>query len=225
MAPFAPWIHAPNVLGALSAGARVGIESAQLQQQGQEAGDRLRLAYRQLAANEEESARRAAQQQQLAAANIAFRAQVAQMQHEQGLASLDLRAKQLDATAAWHQNQAANALRSIGLGEKRLALSQERLKHREDVDKEMSDIRSAGLDLRRQMDEWKMKTAAEKPTEFETINTIDPDTGRVVRSVRRPVTATEQKTLTKELARDFLSQAGGDKEKARQLARDAGYTF
>lgn len=31
--------------------------------------------------------------------------------------------------------------------------------------------------------------------------------------------------LTKELAKQFLSQAKGDKEKARQLAKDAGYDF
>jgi hypothetical protein len=31
--------------------------------------------------------------------------------------------------------------------------------------------------------------------------------------------------LTRDLATDFLKQAGGDKAKARQLAKDAGYTF
>lgn len=31
--------------------------------------------------------------------------------------------------------------------------------------------------------------------------------------------------LTPDIARQFLQQAGGDKEKARQMARDAGYTF
>jgi hypothetical protein len=33
------------------------------------------------------------------------------------------------------------------------------------------------------------------------------------------------KPITKELVAKFLQQAGGDKEKARQLAREAGYSF
>lgn len=37
--------------------------------------------------------------------------------------------------------------------------------------------------------------------------------------------AAEAKPLTRDLAADFLKQAGGDKNKARELARKAGYTF
>ena len=36
---------------------------------------------------------------------------------------------------------------------------------------------------------------------------------------------TKGKTLTRELAAEFLRRAGGDKEKARKLAREAGHTF
>ena len=35
----------------------------------------------------------------------------------------------------------------------------------------------------------------------------------------------EKKEFTKDIARDFLRQANGDKRKAQQLARDAGYEF
>lgn len=34
-----------------------------------------------------------------------------------------------------------------------------------------------------------------------------------------------KKKLTKDLAKDFLNKAGGDKAKARQMAKDAGYDF
>lgn len=40
-----------------------------------------------------------------------------------------------------------------------------------------------------------------------------------------PTPSVGTKTLTEALARDFLKKAGGDKEKARQLAREAGYVF
>lgn len=38
-----------------------------------------------------------------------------------------------------------------------------------------------------------------------------------------PAAPSEPKKLTKELARQFLTEAGGDKEKARKLAKDRGY--
>lgn len=40
-----------------------------------------------------------------------------------------------------------------------------------------------------------------------------------------PQSTPQSKPLTKELATKFLEQAGGDKNKARQLAREAGYDF
>lgn len=41
----------------------------------------------------------------------------------------------------------------------------------------------------------------------------------------KPTSPTAPKVLTKELAAEFKKQAGGDLEKARKLARDAGYSF
>ena len=40
-----------------------------------------------------------------------------------------------------------------------------------------------------------------------------------------PTTPTAKQKLTVDQAKEFLRQAGGDKEKARQLARDAGFEF
>lgn len=40
-----------------------------------------------------------------------------------------------------------------------------------------------------------------------------------------PISPTAARNLTRELAADFLKQAKGDKAKARQMARDAGYSF
>lgn len=53
-----------------------------------------------------------------------------------------------------------------------------------------------------------------------------PPAGAPVAPTTAPPTPTVgTKTLTEALARDFLKKAGGDKEKARQLAREAGYIF
>lgn len=41
----------------------------------------------------------------------------------------------------------------------------------------------------------------------------------------QPMPEASKKDLTREAAQEFLKQANGDKEKARKLARDAGYSF
>lgn len=55
-----------------------------------------------------------------------------------------------------------------------------------------------------------------KRAELESLN-------RQLSQIGQP--AKEAKQLTADLAKQFLKQAGGDKAKARKLARDAGYTF
>jgi hypothetical protein len=57
---------------------------------------------------------------------------------------------------------------------------------------------------------------------------FDEATGRPTRTVRRRIPAGQvgaKKELTLEQAQKFLQEAGGDKVKARELARKAGYTF
>jgi hypothetical protein len=50
---------------------------------------------------------------------------------------------------------------------------------------------------------------------------VNPGKGSLL-PVRKPAQPTP---ITKEIAQDFLRKAGGDKNKARQLALEAGYTF
>ena len=60
------------------------------------------------------------------------------------------------------------------------------------------------------------------------VDSIDP-TGSLkddlTEVVRKSVPHKEKSKLTKDQAKAFLEQAGGDKTKARQLAKDAGYEF
>lgn len=68
--------------------------------------------------------------------------------------------------------------------------------------------------------------------QLEAVGTM-PHGGRVIQpKPEDPLTALvrerdagKSKELTKEIAQQFLQQASGDKDKARQLARDAGYKF
>lgn len=77
-----------------------------------------------------------------------------------------------------------------------------------------------------------VQTARQK-TPMETVE-LAPDTGQVISRKRTgPVGSPllgvpgegSPKNLTKDQAKKFLDQSGGDKEKARELAKDAGYDF
>lgn len=75
MPVIAPWLTPPNFLGAMEAGASTGLRVRAQAAQEQEAGDRLRLAYDQLAEQERRSAAEMASRHQLASASLALRAQ------------------------------------------------------------------------------------------------------------------------------------------------------
>jgi len=87
------------------------------------------------------------------------------------------------------------------------------------IDRQMRDIRTLPQDIaalerrRNNILRGNMSDVAVAPT---VIGTNAP-------TVLAPVIA--PKPLSKEQAASFLKQAGGDKAKARQLARDAGFTF
>lgn len=55
----------------------------------------------------------------------------------------------------------------------------------------------------------------------------DKQVPRFTPNVKQPnvLTDTKNKTLSPEIAKQFLQQAGGDKEKARRMARQAGFKF
>lgn len=61
------------------------------------------------------------------------------------------------------------------------------------------------------------------PSEMDT-NTSPEDVSSELPQMTSP-SLSESKVLTVELARQFLNQAGGNRNKARQMASDAGYTW
>lgn len=57
------------------------------------------------------------------------------------------------------------------------------------------------------------------------VSEVAPEVGKVYRPIQIGNVGGNKKTLDAGTAKTFLQQAGGDKEKARKLAKDEGYTF
>lgn len=89
MAQIAPWLYPKNFVEAMNAGAQAGLAVRRATDEEQQAGDRLRLAYDQLASQEKRESEAARSKLELAHAAMA------------------LRARQADAMEAYHQNQIA----------------------------------------------------------------------------------------------------------------------
>lgn len=75
MATVAPWLIPPDFVGAMRAGAQLGLEQRQQDIAQSEAADRLRLAYDQLASEEQQRARETQSRMDLAKASLALRGQ------------------------------------------------------------------------------------------------------------------------------------------------------
>lgn len=71
----APWLTPPNFLAAMQAGAQLGLGVRRQDEEESQAGDRLRLAYDQLAANERRAHEAVMARQESAKAALALRAQ------------------------------------------------------------------------------------------------------------------------------------------------------
>lgn len=75
MAAIAPWLQATDVLGAMSRGAGLGLQARAQDTQEEEAGDRLRLAYTQLASQEKRAAEQAKAMQDYRLAQLDLKTQ------------------------------------------------------------------------------------------------------------------------------------------------------
>lgn len=78
----APWTVPPDYIGAMRAGAGIGLERARIDAGSTEAADRLKLAYSQLAAQEDRAAELAAQRQQHAAEALKHQSDMFQFQKQ-----------------------------------------------------------------------------------------------------------------------------------------------
>ena len=111
--------------------------------------------------------------------------------------------------------------------------------------KRLGELRSAVVDAQAGGDPVKLKAAEQALEDFQSLAKAgdservteyerDPETGDLVRSRTRSEKAGAQpaarpaaggKQLTMDQAKKFLADAKGDKTKARELARQAGFTF
>lgn len=112
--------------------------------------------------------------------------------------------------------------------------------HRQDEDLggQKMDLRQQELETRQRkldLSEERLKASQEKPTRIGEKRSEQRDKfGNLISSStdylfgtpgKPPATPSAPKPLTQDIAKQFLQQAGGDKTKARQLAKDAGYSF
>ena len=88
--PLAPWNIPPNFLGAIQAGAGAGLAARRADLEEQSSGDRLQLAYNQLAEEERQ------------------RNEAAQARMQMATAANALRASQIDMLSRYHQGQLQN---------------------------------------------------------------------------------------------------------------------
>jgi hypothetical protein len=101
-----PWLRGPDVLGAMQAGAHVGLQGRAQDIQQAEAADRLRLAYDQLAKQEEQNMILAQQHGDAAAALRQYRQGLLAHQKAQDTAAnrrADISEKRMEATDALRQ--------------------------------------------------------------------------------------------------------------------------
>lgn len=112
----APWLRPTDVIGAASAGAQAGLGRARIDTEGQEAADRLRFSYANLAQQAQEEAAKREMEGQLAAARLQqAAAQQAQLnQYRQGM--LEARDRGLDIQEDRAGTSAAEKLIHAGTG-------------------------------------------------------------------------------------------------------------
>ena len=97
------------------------------------------------------------------------------------------------------------------------------------------DLAKQKLDMQRQQIEDKQNAAPKPVRTGEIVTPVMDEEGTQTGTKRQytfgnpempvPAAAASKGKLTKDAAKDFLKQAKGDKAKARQMAKDAGYDF
>lgn len=114
----APWLHPINFIEAASAGAQAGIHSRAVDNEAIQAGDRLRLAYDQLNANEQREQEAEANKMELAKASMALRSQQMDALEQYRQDQTQARNDALDETKGFHTGELASRDASRALREK-----------------------------------------------------------------------------------------------------------
>ncbi len=114
----APWLHPLDFVKAMSEGAQAGIHSRAVDNEAIQAGDRLRLAYDQLNANEQREQEAEANKMELAKASMALRSQQMDALEQYRQDQTQARNDALDETKGFHTGELASRDASRALREK-----------------------------------------------------------------------------------------------------------
>lgn len=217
------WTNPPNFLAASEGGARAGLAARAEQREETGAADRLRLAYDQLARQEKQQSAALQARIQLGTAANALRAahEQALLQHYSAIEENSKR--QADAAVAsaalkghHYFHNADETVTHVSPTGKTEILGDPKEKPKPEgsltVDSEgaITGARGApGSKAIAQVQEKAKQKAAEA---------LLPRRGMHIPFTKVP-------KLTRDQAKQFLDAAGGDKDKARQLAKDAGWEF
>lgn len=204
------WLELPNFVQAMREGAATGLAARRTDIDESQAADRLQLAYEQLAEKERASNELAAYRQQNAAN------------------ALELRQAQLESLNAYRQQQLENQAKRMEGGSASIVTHPEvpgMQFLRNPSGSETPVVRPT-----KEVDQLRLAMQAQnmlplKSNELPTDPSYQSRTNLAAKVLQAVMPQEGTKKLTKDQARDFLSQAGGDKQKARQMAKDAGFEF
>lgn len=241
-----PWLTPPNFLGAMEAGASTGLRARQQDIEEYQAADRLKLAYDQLAKQERVASMQALAKQKQGEAALALRAAIAQQGMDLRERSLqqqgDLRSRALDL-----QQQQQGSLLDLKKSEDQTRQDEFKARMEQGNRRINPDGTVTVYDPVTKLPTvvGTPKPKEEKPESKGTLHldaqgnvtgASGPPGSEAVKGVleqaqhRKMISSLPKphflggKKLSKDQAKMFLDAAGGDKEKATQLATEAGWT-
>lgn len=153
----APWLHQPNFIEAMVAGGQAGIHSRAVDNEAIQAGDRLRLAYDQLNANEQREQEAEANKMELAKASMALRSQQMDALEQYRQDQVQARQANMERLGSQFGEREKRMSEQFGEHENRLSgqfgtrmdLMDQRLQDQRDREARLADQFQAGLALRK----------------------------------------------------------------------------
>jgi len=242
--PFvAPWLRPVDTLGAIQAGSHAGLQLRSQDQQAEAQAIAQQLAQQRALASEQEAADRLRYHYDALAATQEQRRRAEALKREEDAASRTLRKSDADSLQAYRMKRLEND--ALGLAERKSMRPEVRILPTGEMvqinpDASFKTVRpptvpsekplsaAERLRARIQANAMKVPRASEDPGSPEYQQRVDAADAILKELEGDQVgekVAKVSKTLDKNLAKQFLLQAKGDKEKARQLAKDAGYSF
>lgn len=240
-----PWLHGQDIVGSYNQGVALGQRAAAMKQQADADNARLQMEQEQSSQRALERAHETAIKNQQDQINLGLRRQAIEQRDENAKAALAQKAQQVKSQAAkaatqfaWDQqfNQltqsgtpVSEAIQKIGLrpGDPLAAQLHAMEPPRQRSDMENFWLRDTVAEINRKQAAAQKskatKSLAELPTAEE--DTLLADLSAQKSALRSNAGKGAMKPLDRVTAAAILKEAGGDKAKAREMARERGYTF